>query len=80
VAQTTPTASAAFPPSNSRCTRALSNTQVAVSHKKKKIRMHLLGLGVQVLLESDAELFPQGLELLEVLGVLALVLDLGLDA
>lgn len=40
----------------------------------------VLLLGVDVLLERDAELFPQGLELLEVLLVLALVLDLGLDA
>lgn len=37
-------------------------------------------LGVQVLLERDAELLAQGLELLQILGVLALVLDLGLDA
>lgn len=37
-------------------------------------------LGVQLLLEDDAELFPQGLQLLQVLLVLALVLDLGLDA
>lgn len=37
-------------------------------------------LRVQVLLELDAELFAQGLELVQVLLVLALVLDLGLDA
>ena len=37
-------------------------------------------LGVHLLLEHDAELLAQGLELLEVLLVLALVLDLGLDA
>lgn len=37
-------------------------------------------LRVQVLLERDAELLTQGLELLEVLLVLGLVLDLGLDA
>lgn len=37
-------------------------------------------LGVQVLLEQDAELLAQGLELSEVLLVLLLVLDLGLDA
>lgn len=37
-------------------------------------------LGVQVLLQLDAELLPQGLQLLQVLLVLALVLDLGLDA
>jgi hypothetical protein len=41
----------------------------------------LLGLlRVQVLLEGDAELLAQGLELGQVLLVLALVLDLGLDA
>ena len=41
----------------------------------------LLGLlGVEVLLKQDAELLPEGLELLEVLLVLALVLDLGFDA
>jgi len=38
------------------------------------------GLGVEVLLKGDAELLAQGLELVEVLLVLALVLDLGLDA
>lgn len=37
-------------------------------------------LGVEVLLEQDAELLAEGLELLEVLLVLALVLDLGFDA
>lgn len=37
-------------------------------------------LGVHVLLEEDAELLPQRLELGEVLLVLALVLSLGLDA
>lgn len=40
----------------------------------------LLLLGVEVLLQRHTELFPQGLELLQVLLVLALVLDLGLDA
>lgn len=40
----------------------------------------LLDLWVQVLLQLDAELLAQGLELLEVLLVLLLVLDLGLDA
>lgn len=39
----------------------------------------LLLLGVQLLLQRHTELFPEGLELLEVLLVLALVLDLGLD-
>lgn len=37
-------------------------------------------LGEQVLLQHDAELVAQGLELGEVLLVLLLVLDLGLDA
>jgi hypothetical protein len=37
-------------------------------------------LRVEVLLEDDAELLPQGLELIQVLLVLALVLNLGLDA
>jgi hypothetical protein len=37
-------------------------------------------LGVHVLLEHDAELVAQGLELSQVLLVLALVLDLGLDS
>lgn len=36
-------------------------------------------LGEQVLLQGDAELLAQGLELGEVLLVLLLVLDLGLD-
>jgi hypothetical protein len=36
--------------------------------------------GEEVLLEHYAQLFPDALELLEVLGVLALVLDLGVDA
>ena len=36
-------------------------------------------LGEQVLLQQDAELLAQGLELVEVLLVLLLVLDLGLD-
>jgi hypothetical protein len=36
-------------------------------------------LGVQVLLQGNAELLAQGLELSEVLLVLALVLNLGLD-
>ena len=38
------------------------------------------GLRVQILLEHDAQLFPHGLQLVEVLVVLALVLYLGLDA
>lgn len=40
----------------------------------------LLGFGVQVLLQLDAQFLAQGLELLEVLLVLLLVLNLGLDA
>lgn len=45
------------------------------------IRGDLFGLlGVQVLLQGDAELLAQGLQLVEVLLVLLLVLDLGLDA
>jgi hypothetical protein len=36
--------------------------------------------GEEVLLEHDAQLFPDALQLLQVLGVLALVLDLGVDA
>lgn len=40
----------------------------------------LLDLRVQVLLQLDAKLLAQRLELLEVLLVLLLVLDLGLDA
>lgn len=40
----------------------------------------LFGLGVQVLLQRDAELVAQGLKLLEILVVLGLALDLGLDA
>lgn len=36
-------------------------------------------LGEEVLLELDAELLAQGLELVEVLLVLGLVLNLGLD-
>jgi hypothetical protein len=40
----------------------------------------LRGGGEEVLLEHNAELFPDALQLLEVLGVLALVLDLCVDA
>jgi hypothetical protein len=36
--------------------------------------------GEEVLLEHYAQLFPDALQLLEVLGVLALVLDLGVDS
>ena len=36
-------------------------------------------LGIQLLLEGDAELLPQALELLQVLLVLGVVLDLLLD-
>lgn len=41
--------------------------------------MRLLLLGVEVLLQGDTELFPQRLELVEILVVLGFVLDLGLD-
>lgn len=44
------------------------------------ISFSLLRLGVQVLLQRHAKLLAQGLELLEVLVVLPLVLNLGLDA
>jgi hypothetical protein len=40
---------------------------------------HLLLLGVKFLLQRHTKLFSEGLELLKVLLVLALVLDLGLD-
>lgn len=40
----------------------------------------LRGLGVHGLSELDAKLFPETLKLGKVLVVLALVLDLGLDA
>lgn len=40
----------------------------------------LRAFGVQVLLEVDAQLFPHGLQLFQVLVVLAVVLHLGLDA
>ena len=36
-------------------------------------------LGVQILLESDTELFTEGLEIVEVLLVLARVFDFGFD-
>lgn len=39
----------------------------------------VLGLGVQILLQLDSQLLAQGLKLLEVLLVLLLVLDLGLN-
>lgn len=39
----------------------------------------LLGAGVKVLFQLDAQLLAQGRELLEVLLVLLLILDLGLD-
>jgi hypothetical protein len=39
----------------------------------------LLRFGVKVLLQRHAELLTEGLGLLEVLSVLALVLDLGLE-
>lgn len=43
-------------------------------------RVRLLRLGVEALLEDDAQLFPERLQLLQVLVVLALVLNLRLDA
>ena len=48
-------------------------------HKSLECRRLRAG-GEKVLLEHNAELFPDALELLEVLVVLALVLDLGVDA
>ena len=42
--------------------------------------MRLRAGGEKLLLEHNAELFPDALQLLEVLVVLALVLDLGVDA
>lgn len=42
--------------------------------------MLLLGLGEEIFLQQDAQLLAQGSELLQVLVVLLLVLDLGLDA
>ena len=42
--------------------------------------MRLRAGGEKLLLEHHAELFPDALQLLEVLVVLALVLDLGVDA
>lgn len=42
--------------------------------------MVLLGLGVQILLQRDAKLLAERLELVEVLLVLFLVLNLGLDS
>lgn len=36
-------------------------------------------LRIQLLLQQDAELFTEGFELLEILLILALVLDLSLD-
>jgi len=45
------------------------------------LALHCLRAGrEEVLLEHYAQLFPDALELLEVLGVLTLVLDLGVDA
>jgi hypothetical protein len=55
--------------------RALDESQEGL------IGSRLFGLlGVQVLLQHDAELLAQGLELVQVLLVLAVVLDLGLNA
>lgn len=41
--------------------------------------LHSRTLRIQVFLQSDTKLLPEWLELLEVLLVLALVLNLGLD-
>ena len=46
----------------------------------QRIPIRLLLLGVQVLLKDDSELLAERLELVEVLLVLALVLNLGLDS
>lgn len=46
----------------------------------QRIPSRLLLLGVQVFLEDDSEFLAEGLELVEVLLVLALVLNLGLDS
>jgi hypothetical protein len=55
-----------------------SRVHRAVVEKREDDLFRLLG--EEVLLELDAELLAQALELVEVLLVLALVLDLGLDA
>lgn len=47
---------------------------------KGEFRIRLLRLGVERLLKSNTELFPERLQLLQVLLVLALVLNLRLDA
>lgn len=50
-----------------------------ISRRQANLNL-FLRLGVEVLLQRDAELVAQGLELLEILVVLGLALDLGLDA
>ena len=51
-----------------------------VGGKRQDLVVDLVaGLGVEVLLQGDAELLAQGLQLVEVLLVLALILDLSLD-
>lgn len=48
--------------------------------ENRRAGYYLRGLGVHGLLELNAELFSERFELVDVLVVLALVLDLGLDA
>ena len=50
------------------------------SHKVLPGVVRLRAGGEELLLEHHAELFPDALQLLEVLVVLTLVLDLGVDA
>lgn len=74
-----------FPPAACRAQQLPScNSRVDLASELSLSRGYrlVLGrlLGVQVLLELDAELLAQGLELGQVLLVLLLVLDLGLDA
>ena len=55
-------------------------TTVLFFNQKNYLLDTLRLLGIKVLLEGDAELLTKGLELSKVLLVLALVLNLGLDA
>lgn len=55
-------------------------TPIHSSSLLKALSRRLLRLGEQLLLGWDAELFPDVLELVEVLLVLRLVLDLGADS
>lgn len=50
-----------------------------IQSAKVVFSLPLLLLGEELLLQGHTKLFTKGLELLEVLLVLALVLDLGLD-